>query len=44
MSINLDEYTRAEMMIIATARQVRDGESTIVGMGPPLLSAALAKY
>jgi acyl CoA:acetate/3-ketoacid CoA transferase beta subunit len=44
VSINLDEYTRAEMMIIATARQVRDGESTIVGMGPPLLSAALAKY
>ncbi len=38
------EYTSAEMMIIATARQVRDGESTIVGMGPPLLSAALAKY
>ncbi len=31
------------MMIIATAREVRDGESTIVGMGPPLLSAALAK-
>jgi acyl CoA:acetate/3-ketoacid CoA transferase alpha subunit/acyl CoA:acetate/3-ketoacid CoA transferase beta subunit len=37
-----DECTRNEMMIVAAARQIREGEVTIVGTGLPMAATALA--
>lgn len=39
-----DECTRNEMMIVAAARQIRDGEVTIVGTGLPMAATALAMH
>lgn len=36
-------YTADEMMIIAAARSLRDGESVLVGVGQPSLAANLAR-
>jgi glutaconate CoA-transferase, subunit B len=37
------DYTTNELMIVATAREIRDGEVVFVGMRLPLLAFALAK-
>lgn len=37
------EYTERELMVIAAAREIRDGEAVFVGMRLPLLAFALAK-
>jgi glutaconate CoA-transferase subunit B len=37
------EYTEKEMMVVAAAREIRDGEVAFVGMRLPLLAFALAK-
>ncbi len=39
-----DECTRNEMMIVAAARQIRDGEVAIVGTGLPMAATTLAKH
>jgi acyl CoA:acetate/3-ketoacid CoA transferase alpha subunit/acyl CoA:acetate/3-ketoacid CoA transferase beta subunit len=39
-----DECTRNEMMIVAAARQIREGEVTIVGTGLPMAATALAMH
>ncbi len=36
-------YTRRELMVIAAAREIRDGEKVFVGMRLPLLGFAVAK-
>ncbi|HSO93719.1 MAG TPA: CoA-transferase [Candidatus Dormibacteraeota bacterium] len=38
-----DGYTRRELMVVAAAREIRDGEVVFVGMRLPLLGFALAK-
>jgi glutaconate CoA-transferase subunit B len=37
------DYTRTELMIAATAREIRDGELVFVGMRLPLIAFAVAK-
>jgi glutaconate CoA-transferase subunit B len=37
------EFTRRELMVIAAAREIRDGEKVFVGMRLPLLGFAVAK-
>ncbi len=37
------DYTRRELMVIAAAREIRDGERVFVGMRLPLLGFAVAK-
>jgi glutaconate CoA-transferase subunit B len=37
------EYTRSELMAIAAARELKDGETVFVGIGLPNLAANLAK-
>ncbi len=37
------EYTRAELMVTAAAREIQDGDVVFVGMRLPLLGFALAK-
>lgn len=37
------EYSSSQMMVVAMARQVRDGTTIIVGTGLPLAAASLAK-
>src|SRR5438105_13046533 len=37
------DYTDRELMVIAAAREIRDGDVTFVGMRLPLLAFALAK-
>jgi glutaconate CoA-transferase subunit B len=37
------EYSPTEMMIVAAARELRDGERVLVGVGQPNLAANLAK-
>lgn len=37
------DYTRRELMVIAAAREIRDGEKVFVGMRLPLLGFAVAK-
>ena len=37
------EYTRKELMVVAAAREIRDGEGVFVGMRLPLLGFAVAK-
>ena len=37
------DYTLAELMCVAAARELRDGETVFVGLGLPLLAATLAK-
>jgi len=37
------DYSAWEMMVVAPARQVRDGEVVFVGIGLPFLAANLAK-
>lgn len=37
------DYTLQEMMVVATAREIRDGEMVFVGMRLPMLAFALAK-
>ena len=39
-----DECTRNETMIVAAARQIREGEVTIVGTGLPMAATALAMH
>ena len=39
-----DECTRNEMMIVAAARQIREGEIAIVGTGLPMAATALAMH
>src|SRR5437660_11796943 len=36
-------YTRRELMVVAAAREIRDGEVVFVGMPLPLLGFGLAK-
>src|SRR5947208_15890435 len=36
-------YTRRELMVVAAAREIRDGEVVFVGMRLPLLGFGLAK-
>src|SRR5438874_11438583 len=36
-------YTRCELMVVAAAREIRDGEVVFVGMRLPLLGFGLAK-
>ncbi|MGH7771681.1 MAG: CoA-transferase subunit beta [Candidatus Binatia bacterium] len=37
------DYTRRELMVVAAAREIRDGEKVFVGMRLPLLGFAVAK-
>jgi glutaconate CoA-transferase subunit B len=37
------DFTRPELMIAAGAREIKDGERVLIGVGLPLLSAMLAK-
>lgn len=39
----MSAYTRAELMVVAAARQIKDGEVVFVGMRLPLIAFALAK-
>jgi glutaconate CoA-transferase, subunit B len=39
----MPEYTPQELMVVAAAREIRDGETVFVGMRLPLLAFALAK-
>jgi glutaconate CoA-transferase subunit B len=41
--IRPDAYTADEMMTVAAARELRDGMSCFVGVGPPSLAANLAR-
>ncbi|MCX7817462.1 MAG: ketoacid-CoA transferase [Syntrophales bacterium] len=43
MKTDYSTFTRQEMMIVAAARELRDGEKVIVGTGLPLLASVLAK-
>lgn len=43
MRTDYSAFTRQEMMIVAAARELRDGEKVIVGTGLPLLASILAK-
>src|ERR671922_2447526 len=36
-------YTRRELMVVAAAREIRDGDKVFVGMRLPLLGFAVAK-
>ena len=36
-------YTPAELMVVAAAREIKDGEVVFVGMRLPLIAFALAK-
>src|ERR671937_914300 len=38
-----ESYTPAELMVVAAAREIRDGEVVFVGMRLPLLAFSLAK-
>lgn len=38
-----DDYTLAELMCIAAARELRDGENIFMGLGLPCLAAPIAK-
>jgi len=42
-SVQRMKYTRRELMVIAAAREIRDGEKVFVGMRLPLLGFAVAK-
>src|SRR5215470_5478107 len=39
----MNGYTPAELMVVAAAREIRDGEVVFVGMRLPLLAFSLAK-
>lgn len=41
--LRVTEYTPQELMVVAAAREIRDGELVFVGMRLPLLAFALAK-
>ena len=43
MAIDSKNYTRAQLMVTAAAREINDGEVVFVGMRLPLLSFLLAK-
>jgi glutaconate CoA-transferase, subunit B len=43
MSGKLNDYTMQEIMVVAAAREIKDGEKVIVGTGLPLLAAFLAQ-
>ncbi len=43
MAVNAADYTPQELMVVAAAREIRDGEVVFVGMRLPLLAFALAK-
>src|SRR5690348_7457032 len=43
MSDSPTAYTPQELMVVAAAREIRDGEVVFVGMRLPLLAFALAK-
>jgi glutaconate CoA-transferase subunit B len=38
-----DDYSLVELMVIEAGRQIRPGESVVVGLGLPVLSATVAK-
>ena len=38
------EYTRREVMVVAGARELKDGEVILAGVGLPQVSAVVAKY
>ena len=38
------EYTRREVMVVAGARELKDGETALAGVGLPQVSAIVAKY
>jgi glutaconate CoA-transferase subunit B len=38
------QYEASDQMIVAAARQIKDGEALYVGLGLPLVGALLAKY
>jgi glutaconate CoA-transferase subunit B len=40
----MSDYSLAEMMVVQAAREIAGGGSTFVGMGLPMLAAALAKF
>jgi acyl CoA:acetate/3-ketoacid CoA transferase alpha subunit len=40
----MDGYTRNEMMIVAAAREIRDGEIAIIGTGLPMAATSLAMH
>ena len=42
-SLSAVDYTARELMVIAAAREIRDGDAVFVGMRLPLLAFALAK-
>jgi glutaconate CoA-transferase subunit B len=37
------DFTQEEMMVVAAAREIKDGEVVLVGVGLPLIAAVLAK-
>ncbi|MCS7002718.1 MAG: CoA-transferase subunit beta, partial [Dehalococcoidia bacterium] len=39
----MPDYTRTELMVVAAAREIRDGEVVFVGIGIPTLATILAK-
>ena len=39
-----DEYTNMELLAVATAREMSDGDFAFVGTGLPLLAAMLAQH
>jgi glutaconate CoA-transferase subunit B len=41
--IKVAEWTKKQMMVLAIARQIKDGQTCIVGTGLPLIGTALAK-
>lgn len=43
MASDYDKYTLQEMMAVAAAREIKDGEKVIIGTGLPLLGAFLAQ-
>ena len=42
-NIYAKDYTLPELMITACAREIKDGERVLIGVGLPLLGAMLAK-
>jgi glutaconate CoA-transferase subunit B len=44
MTKHATDYTRSELMTVASARALRDGERVLAGTGIPQVAATLAKY
>ncbi|MEM3052492.1 MAG: hypothetical protein QXI25_03150, partial [Candidatus Caldarchaeum sp.] len=43
MSSSSEPYTRSELLAVLTAREIKDRSTIFVGVGIPMLSAALAQ-